>query len=74
MPNLCANNLHFFLTKPFLGVISAHIEKKKQLFFKLFFDYANRLRTYFIPLRRDWKSHREIRRRLGIERVLCTRL
>lgn len=36
MPNLCANNLHFFLTKPFLGVISAHIEKKKQLFSNFF--------------------------------------
>ena len=29
----------------------------KTLFSKLFFDYADKLRTCFLTLQRDWKSH-----------------
>ena len=32
-------------------------EITKNIFSKLFFDYADKLRTCFLTLQRDWKSH-----------------
>ena len=44
----------FHKRKNLLSIAEIH---KKITFFKTFFDYAERLRTCFLTLHRDWKSH-----------------
>ena len=81
-----ANNLQFFFTNPIWGLKWEHIQMKKQLFSNFFlttqidcalaFYLCTVIGNHIAKYDFAWwlKSHSEVRRRLGIEQVLCARL